>query len=326
MKNTSYFNHLRFLGFFYFIFISSCSYVKYGTINSASSENISNLKKAPISVSLNKAYIIEKKILLKIELSVLSDISAKETVVGVNGLKEGNLIEEQYVILSDIVSRNKLVDGERVLIEFVLESGVLSEFQIKAYWGEDGKRVIKEKIYFDDINKIESENIFSLETKENESINKNDKFETISQEDSHLLPPEPRRPNLNEALETNKYKQVLEIIDLEIHENDIVCEKIPCPKKVRLKGKLKNSSKQILTSISLAFGIHWVFNGQLPKLPDELSPIKVGEEKLSFGSKFLEVNEVIEFEIDIDRAIYQIPGGYFMPHVRVLSFEKLRSK
>ncbi len=313
---------LSFILVFTIFSLSSCSVFTRSVFRTIDNpREMSGSPQAPLNVSLANAYIIEKTILLKIQIEVLHDLSARDTVVGVLGLKEGAVIEEQYMVLSDVVSKTKLGRGERIQLEYSLESGILTEFQIKVFWGEEGKKVFTEKISMNDIFETGTDKTLSITPPEVQE-KKTDNEVDIQSSSPDLLPPEPRKPAFPDISGNRKTTaKALTINRVEVHEDDIPCEKAPCPKKIKVKGVLTNTTTHELSSVRLAFGLFWVSDGKLPSLPDDQEPKKPAEEELFFAEKIFSPGESVEFDIAIGRPVYQIPGGTFMPHIRVLSYE-----
>lgn len=270
---------------------------------------------APLKVQLSNAYIIDRTILLKIQLELLDTLRAPDTVVAVIGLREGNVIEEQYMILSDVVNREEVTEGERLIIDFSLESGELTEFQVKAFWGEDGRKIITEKITFNEFSELDPN-----EKNKNPDIQESQREENIPQGSPNLDPPPPLKPESPERLFVDNLRP-MQIDQVVIHEEEIPCVKSPCPKRISVQGQLKNSSSQIISDVKLAFGLFWVPQGKLPLIPKDQDSRKPGEEELEFTEKLFAPGESVDFEVAIGRPVHQIPGGNFMPHIRVLTYK-----
>jgi hypothetical protein len=282
---------------------------------------LSDAPKPPVEVRLSKAYIVERTILLKIQVEVLNDLSASETVIGVIGLREGMIGEEQYMILADVVNRKSVFKGERIQLDFSLESGTLTEFQVKAFWGEDGKKVIREKVDMRDIAEIESDDIFSIEPDDQISLAE-EREEEGSVFDSDFFAPEPFKPRFDEENDTRPYQKVMEVVNIQVHEDEIPCELSSCPMRIMVRGVLRNNAPGRVGKVKLVFGLFWVPDGKLPAIPEDRAPRKPGEEEMSFGDKVFSSGESVDFEVAIGRPVYQIPGGTFMPHIRVLAYEE----
>jgi hypothetical protein len=295
----------------FILLLSSCSIRSTDSIDA-----ISSSPESPVLLSLSQAYILDRTIMLKMQIEAKTRVETGSTVVGLIGLKEGAMKEEQYVILSSLVPKDYLFPNERIIVPFSLESGDLTEFQAKLFWGKEGREVIQNKIFLEDSDDLGIQDPFIIEDASAVS--------SISETDGtvdkiNLLPPDPVRPSMVYDPREN-ILEYLRIDEMEIYEEDLVCDFSRCPKKIKMKGVLKNITTINVSKVQLAFGLFWVPDGKLPLLPDEGAKKKASEEALSFGDKILEPNEGVEFEVQIGRPVYTIPGGDFMPHVRVLDY------
>lgn len=318
-----------------------------GTVSQSSIEEVS--PQPPISLSLSQAYVLQKKLILKVELFVKDEISTADTVIGLLGLKEGAINEEQYIKLSNIIEEKTLQKGSRIVLPFELELAQLTEFQLIGSWGEEGKQLIADKLA-DDIFDIEQGDLFALKekfetldsdevthdsidsSKDVELTDVDDKtFEDISRnyKTIDLMPPEPIKPLLpgkssnfaKEFIKKTEVHEALVLEDIQIFEDVIPCEENRCAKKIRMKARLKNYLNKPVHSMKLAFGLFWVSDGKVPILPEDDTEKRPGEEELDFGVKVLTPNDSIEFQVNIGRPVFDLPGGKFIPHVRILHYE-----
>jgi len=326
--------------------LSSCS-LNSNWITKQTGSQVSTLEvtpQAPISISLSQAYVLQKKLILKVELFVKDEVSTADTVIGLLGLSEGAINEEQYIKLSNIIDEKVLQKGSRIVLPFELELTKLTELQLIASWGEEGKQLIADKLA-DDIFNIEQGDLFALkDSLDSTKIGHVDKVSFDSIEDSEsslgdnisgvknpidLMPPEPVKPLLPDqpskfAVEFIKKKELQDTLvleDIQIFEDIIPCEVNRCAKKIRMKASLKNYTNKPLHLMKLAFGLFWVSDGKVPILPEDDTERRPGEEELDFGSKVLTPNESLEFQVNIGRPVFDLPGGKFIPHVRILHYE-----
>ncbi len=109
----------------------------------------------------------------------------------------------------------------------------------------------------------------------------------------------------------------LEIKNLDVIAKELSCGRPPCKLIYTVVGKFQNDTANFVKAANLAVGLHWVNTGQLPNLPKGSSQINPNEEVLSVGLN-LEPGNSKEFSIKLDKEVPQIPGGSFIPHVRLV--------
>ncbi|HMO17539.1 MAG TPA: hypothetical protein PKA63_08480 [Oligoflexia bacterium] len=320
-----------------FIIQASCSAKSFYSLyngNDITYESSDDPRKPPLSFELRQAYLENNLLNLKTILNTQSDLIADNVIVGLIGLHEGSVKEEQYVRLSDFTKDNELPFGSRILIPFQFDVTGLTEFQLIAAWGEEGSMLLNEKIEQDSLLDIDKSNRVEKLKIDPES---EDYFNTDTVQ---LYPPEPVKPSFKlqqtefdslksenkiklskKLLDDKNLKGELSLTDIQIIEEQLPCDSAICAIRIRMKGVVANFSPDSYSDVVLAFGLFWVKDGTVPKVPSKISnELAPGEEELNFRKKVFKPGERVSFEIDIGRPVYSVPGGRFIPQVRFLNY------
>ncbi len=113
----------------------------------------------------------------------------------------------------------------------------------------------------------------------------------------------------------------IKISELEITEEQIPCSEELCFIRVNLQGRIFNSVPDYnIKAIALAYRLLWVPDGEIPSIKINSAELTNEEKLLSFGEGRIP-DEGFEFEVLGDKDLPKIPGGKFMPVVRVLKFK-----
>lgn len=278
-----------------------------GLINSSPSDGI--LKEAPLSVSLEQAFYVGQSLNVKVSLRPKIELPSADILVRVQGLKDGELRETVEQRLSEIFPFESIKADQSAVLRFVLKSQDLSEFQILCSWGEDAHKqtVLSDKVLSD---KVLSDKTANLEESLTEARG------NIASEKSTEGSPVVEEPS---AL---KSKLPLEFVDFDLETKKQACAKLPCDLHYIINGQLKNSAERQITDIVLAVGLAWAEKGQLAKPPAELSPKTEEEEVVELGKFSLAKGQSKKMRVEVDRAVPVVPGGAFLPYIRVLSFKE----
>lgn len=100
------------------------------------------------------------------------------------------------------------------------------------------------------------------------------------------------------------------------------CPKRGCGSQFVITTNLVNYSDSNIADIVLAIGIFWESDGAKIVLPGALVKLRSNEETLSLRGLKLSSTESKTVRVRFDRIVPNVPGGRFVPSLRLLSFRK----
>lgn len=113
----------------------------------------------------------------------------------------------------------------------------------------------------------------------------------------------------------------IKISELSVDEIELPCKSGLCSVRVNLAGRiLRGDLSKEVKAVSLAYKLTWVPDGSLPPIGSTSEELEPDEKMLPFGNDVLPV-EGFEFKVVGDKDLPKIPGGRFMPVVRILKYE-----
>lgn len=115
----------------------------------------------------------------------------------------------------------------------------------------------------------------------------------------------------------------VELVQVVLESSDTACDKPPCDKMFTLTGNLENGDDVSIGRVQLALGVFWVEkDGAEPPFPAALSELDLNEEKIELNGLEVPAHSTKKVRVNLDRALPQLDTGGFVPHLRLLSFEK----
>jgi len=99
---------------------------------------------------------------------------------------------------------------------------------------------------------------------------------------------------------------------------DVNCAEKPCPYFYLLQADLVNSGASRAENIELAVGLFWKADGQQLVFPVGNQGLQAVEERVRPEGLSLSPGETQTLRIKVDRALPEVPGGEFVPNIRVL--------
>ena len=101
------------------------------------------------------------------------------------------------------------------------------------------------------------------------------------------------------------------------------CSQEPCDLYYVFNATLENNTSKNLDTIDLAVGIFWQNENQVAIFPRSEEALTDNEELVSLQSLSIVPFGKKQLKIEIDRAIPIVPGGSFVPNLRILSSNNL---
>jgi hypothetical protein len=241
----------------------------------------------PLKLSLSQGYIAGTTLHLRIQLESINDLPTNSVLIQVKGLKDGVVKEIQSTPLDTVLNSPIFAAGKSALLPFTLSTENLDHFTIACSWGEEGINLISEmKIDMTD--------------------------------DDH------KELDIKEDIKTNDQGPSIYISELKVHKVTGTCIDSNCVLRLNLEGKVrKTTGLKVVKNIKLAYRLTWVPDGQIPTTDYRSKELLTDEKLLSFGKDEIP-EEGFDFSIKGEKDLPEIPGGKFMPVVRILDYETVR--
>ncbi len=240
---------------------------------------------SPLEIQVENAFLKEETLHVKVLLKGKTEFETDKVAISLVGLSDGKVITEQTKLLSEVVSTKQINEAQTVAIFFDLPAERLSEYQVRASWGNDAQEII------------------ALHTERVES-----KGEVSSQEKQEL------------PLASSSTGRKVILKDVNIVEEPVSCKQPPCDIYYTVHAVISNNTQQVAHNVEFALGLIWENSGQSVPGREDLLPLDKNEEAISLGEVVLTPGLARQVRVRVDRAVPVIPGGRFVPKVRLLSY------
>lgn len=110
--------------------------------------------------------------------------------------------------------------------------------------------------------------------------------------------------------------------DIKIASHEIPCPTMPCDVQYSVSGYLTNEQAVPFQNIALAVGLFWLEDGSSQAFPKDGEKLLENEELVSLTKLFLKPGEKKQIRLSIDQQVPVVEGGRFVPHLRIVSFQK----
>lgn len=271
-------------------------------------------KEAPLQLKVAQAFFVGENLNVKVRLTAKASMPSEKLVVGVIGLHEGNVVETHYARIKEITNEPLVIAGQSVLVPFELSSHELTEYQVSGSWGEEAVELWAEK---------KDENKAPL-------VEKPEDEKAPVTEVQPSAPPKEEKPaaKVEESDEIPMIKpgflgstNTATLEGVELQEQPEECTEAPCDIRYTILARVVNRSRSPLTGIKLAVGISWSENKSLPRSPANGASVESGEELVDLKQSVLDPGQSKKLRVKVARAVPVIPGGAFLPYIRVVSSE-----
>lgn len=237
----------------------------------------------PIDVEIAQSFVKDGKLHLKVIIRPRTTIETNDVLVSVLGLEEGQVIEEQRQTLGDAVTTKRLAANELAALFFTLKQEGITEYQVKCQWGKDAQEAL-------------SQNTITTSTDHSAVLV------------NSAVPAEtPVAPKLQ---------------DIKIASHEIPCASLPCDIQYSVSGYLANEQAVSFQNIALAIGLFWLEDGSSQAFPQDGDKLLENEELVSLSQIVLKPGEKKQIRLSIDQQVPVVEGGRFVPHLRIVSFQK----
>lgn len=273
------------------------------------SEGLFSAQKAPVELAILDSRTSEEILNVEFSLKSLTAISSEEIAIQLDGLKQGDVVLSNVAPASSFGSASVLEAGDIVTGSLSLDAKGLDEYSVRVAWGVNAQSLLSVE---ENLNRaIERPQESSLP----EDMSTGFATQPIGEQEAQS---EELADQVDETESVFPAVRALEISRTSNKRLVLNCPEEPCPYFYVLKGELLNKGTEAIGDIELAVGLFWKASGKELELPKANQAKQVVEEVISLGQEVLEPGQKKILRIKVDRALPTIPGGEFVPHVRVL--------
>ena len=258
----------------------------------------------PLSIEVVKDSIIDHTLYANVRLNPRAIMNSQDVVLEAIGLNNGEVVERVSQNVADLTSNAPLQPGVPLDLEFTLGADRLGEYQIVCAWGHKdnlAEKALSRGRIASPSSGEESNNRAQLEEQQL-AIQQSAKVTEIFDRPDEVL----------------VLRNVATISDPE------TCSKKPCEYRYVVEGQLANYGKKPIRDIFLALGIYWEEHGRKTIYPKNFAVLGANEEKVPLGDFILNSGQSRNIKLTVNRSIPDIPGGRFVPHLRILSGDSAR--
>lgn len=278
-------------------------------------------RQAPLELRIGNAFRDEKDLHVKVYVEPMYRLDPEDVVVSIAGLKEGEVIEEQHHRLSDVVSSSSVGPGQRVALRFTLPAENLSEYQVRCSWGADAQMMLAKLEQPQAVSPAVSESEIPQETALPEKGDPSEpEARAMLQKSPELLFADRLPPAPAQAAKKLLVTNTVSLEDVRVVQNEVPCDRKPCDVLYTVEAQLQNGLAFPLKSVEIGLGLYWVEDGATPTFPSGDSTLAANEELVTLDGLGLASGAQRTLRVSVDRQVPIVPGGAFMPHVRILSF------
>jgi len=300
---------------------------------------------APLDLTISQAFIDKGLLNVKVVLEPKANLDPRQIAVSLIGLKEGEIVGEVTKRASDVYAGPVLETGERLAMRFEVDAADLSEYQVKCSWGGEEKnaRALSESSGSSQAVTSEEEIVTPLTTASEpqvidaETLIASSSPETDISESEALNEPREDSETLSKAEQTET-RTALKASSQPLPFNSsspghatlkglrtvtgrLACDNPPCDVLYTVVGELVNEGGTDVGDIELSIGLYWANDGQNAKFPTIADPRGENEELIALEGFKLKPGESKRIRINVDRSVPIVPGGRFVPYLRLLGFK-----
>ena len=293
---------------------------------------------SPVEVEVSRAFISNGKLNVNVHVTVYRSLAAENVVVAVRGLRHGSLQQQRVKTLSEVSAGKMLEPGSKLALNFDLDVAGLSEYQVRCSWGQEALQFLASA------NQSNASAASAGKKNSNQQLNKDNSRARLAQTrvGSKVKPkklnakpqkrvkrvsietPSIQIPNPSLASDSDpgnttpsQVRPLLSVANIE--KREIECSTPPCDLKYTINARLKNTTSATITAAKLALGVRWVDQGQVLAVPKPGGGLKDNEQLVDLKSLKLAPGKSMKLRVRVNRALPVIPGGSFVPHLRLVS-------
>lgn len=245
----------------------------------------------PLKVEIAQAFFDHGKLNVKVRLQAKTSVNPAEVVVLLSGLREGSVVEEKAERLDSAFADKVMDSGETAVLRFELDSSDLTEYQVQCSWGSDAISLISDK------------NLrASLSTGEVGQAKADG-----SQDGT---------PSIEQQAEA-----AFSLTEIKLEAQESSCSNPPCDKMFTIYGSLINRTQSDVGEVQLALGLFWTNEGAKVSEIQAQAPKLENEEVIQLEDVVVKPGEKKRIRVKVDKPVPIVPGGAFVPRLRLLGFQ-----
>lgn len=278
-------------------------------------------QKSPIELEIMQAYVSSNNSLeIVADVRALTEIDARRVAIVASGFSRGVLKQEQVQKLSDIFGKDVVPEGEKILVRFSLYSSDLTDYQVRASWGAEADSVFakqgRDLQQDDDVLRAQLNSRMSDESVTEVTPTK--VVPTNIAQDATVQDVDKKAPKDKEPI--NGDAILVEIVNIDKVPTN--CANNSCDILMSVNTRIRNDGVGKINSVTLGIGLFWANEGQTPVFPNDGDVAVDNEELVNLKDLSIAQGENRLVRVRIDQPVPQVPGGAFIPHIRLVSYVK----
>lgn len=304
-------------------------------------------KAAPLKADVTQAFFVGDVLHVSVQVFALTELDPEKLLVKLVGLKQGAVAAADAKRGSEVVQTGvegsaggkappSLDEGDSLLFRLSVPAAELSEYQLQISWGDESRKSESSRSMGKALNSTEKAP--AAEASAGSAGSEEERARASLSHDSGEITG-PSAPTTLGELSLSESTQAaagslvgsadasgapgggLEISGSDLDEQTISCATEPCDKRYSIRAELRNASGHEISSIKLAVGIYFSVAGQVGGQKKNFDSLGEGEEVVDLKTLRLQPGERKRLRIAVDRSVPIVPGGVFLPYVRLLSQE-----
>ncbi len=290
-------------------------------------EQVSAETPPPVDVSVIHAFYDKNALNVKVRVDAREKIPTKDVVVGIYGLREGEQVEKHLKLLSEETTAAYLDENESLAFRFNLNEPDLSEYQVRLSWGLDAQPVLaklSEKIVSQE--GIQRARLADTTDSGSNTTDSGSKSKTLKPFEDETLErrddPDPIAAIIaqsEQSVEVLPMEVILENINID--KQSVKCSNPPCDLLYTVSSNLINRTNKTLKEVTLGLGLYWAADGEKPIVPAANAPLEANEEEINIEKLLLKPKGEKLIKVEVDQPVPPIPGGGFVPHLRIVKYK-----
>ncbi|MBL7662765.1 hypothetical protein JNK13_08435 [bacterium] len=247
--------------------------------------------------------VLDSKLTPQGLLSVTGSITAKtdwptnNAVLELSTFVNGERKASKYVYLDQALGKEMLKRNSKDILALSIESMGATDYQMRLLWGAETKQFAK-----NNTNEISDQSQAKIETTKPQSS-------AANTTDQGSAPQTATKEELKEKLDA------LALVELETISNTIACSVPPCDLELVVSGKIYNPTATTIKDPKLALGLAYAPDGR----PTPTAADPSTEEIVELSGVTIDSGQKRVIKLTVDRPVPQIPGGKFVPVLRIVT-------
>ena len=262
-------------------------------------------KEPPLDVEVVDSALMNGELVVKVQLRAKTQIDPNAVALALTTLVNGQVSRQEIIALNELLTE-PLPAGGVTAVLLRTKASEASEFQVRCSWGDEARSLMLSK---------RSGAAAATGVAAKDSRVPAGAAESIAQG------LDVRRVGADGVV--SELSAGLSLVDMVVDTQETKCSFAPCDINYIVSAQLVNqSSEKRYQRIALAVGLQWENAGKKIKTPESYKPLSAGEDEAALDSVVLAPGQAKKVRIRIDQPVPVVPGGRFVPYLRVLRAEE----